>query len=256
MSAPVFTTTQTVYAMPLGQEFSIQLAASNSPTGWSVASGTLPSGVILDLVNGLLHGSGTMTGTWTFQIKASNADGDGVGTILLGIYDTDSSDRIVKKATINTDTWAVTFLDTETYTENAVSVTAAGGIRYRDTVTFDLRFTNSSGALLYPPLHLARMSLKGLDTEAAFIVTGVLNFRKAAVFEGTGYVKRFFLVASFSSDSLLAFLEESETDSGTWRSCLCEFEFLFKRHEGAGTGYLDRITTRPFVLKLTRDTVL
>jgi hypothetical protein len=61
----------------VGASYSQTLAATNPPiTGWTVTSGTLPTGLTLDAASGKLSGTPTAAGTYTFSIKATNAAGD------------------------------------------------------------------------------------------------------------------------------------------------------------------------------------
>jgi subtilisin-like proprotein convertase family protein len=57
-----------------GTPYSFQLVASGAPTtiSWTVSSGTQPPGLILDASTGLFHGTPTTTGTFNFQVTASN----------------------------------------------------------------------------------------------------------------------------------------------------------------------------------------
>ena len=54
--------------------YSVTLAASNSPTGWAVASGSLPAGLTLSN-SGVISGTPTAAGTSNFTVTATNASG-------------------------------------------------------------------------------------------------------------------------------------------------------------------------------------
>jgi len=58
----------------LGQPYSFQLTTDNpaAATSWSVVSGALPPGIALNSSNGLLSGTPTAQGDYTFQIKVSD----------------------------------------------------------------------------------------------------------------------------------------------------------------------------------------
>lgn len=58
-----------------GALFTYQIAATNSPTGYSVTSGTLPLGLTLNSASGVISGTPTTTGAFSLGIKASNAGG-------------------------------------------------------------------------------------------------------------------------------------------------------------------------------------
>jgi hypothetical protein len=55
--------------------FSYNVIATNSPTSFAVASGTLPTGLSLNTTNGLISGTPTQVGTFAVGITASNGGG-------------------------------------------------------------------------------------------------------------------------------------------------------------------------------------
>ncbi len=59
----------------LGTPFSYQLTVvgGTSPYVWSIASGSLPSGLVLDSVNGLISGSPTTVGSATFTARVTDS---------------------------------------------------------------------------------------------------------------------------------------------------------------------------------------
>lgn len=263
MATPTITATQTVLAWAVGQEFSFQFIASDEPTAWRVANGFfLPNGVLLDATAGKIYGAGTIAGVWDIKIIASNEDGDSAPMLFtLGIFDLPQKKDVSKIASINTNTWQVTFPDP--FAAEETMAAADGGVRYGDLVTFMLVFVEpvsgsgqaSSMKEVYPRLQAARFSIKGLDTEAAFFVTEDWSYRSAVVFDGSQYIRRYFVNVDFTDSALFSFLGDYEADSGTSANCLCEFELIFSRYPGAGLNEINRMTTRPFLLRVHRDTV-
>ncbi len=72
--APIVTPNQTPSGTS-GAAFSYDLLASNNPTAYALASGSLPSGVTLNTVSGRLSGTPTGSGTFTPAFTATNARG-------------------------------------------------------------------------------------------------------------------------------------------------------------------------------------
>jgi hypothetical protein len=134
-------------------------------------------------------------------------------------------------------------------------------VRYGDIVTFSLRFVASGTGQVatltdvFPKLLSAKFSIKGLDTDPAFFVTEDWDYKTSVVYEGSGYVRRYFVSVNFTDAALLAFLGDYEAESGTRANCLCEFQLIFSRYPGAGPGEINRITTQPFLLRMHRDNI-
>ena len=71
---PVITASQSPTGT-VGTAFSYQVVASNTPTSYALASGTLPPGVALNTTTGLLSGTPTTVGTYTPSFTAANGTG-------------------------------------------------------------------------------------------------------------------------------------------------------------------------------------
>ena len=68
----------TTASLPDGKEYTAYnetLQADNTPTQWSVTSGSLPAGLTLDTTTGMISGAPTADGTSTFTVKAENSAG-------------------------------------------------------------------------------------------------------------------------------------------------------------------------------------
>ena len=72
--APVVTPNQKFTGFE-GTALNCQLLASNSPTGYALASGALPTGLTLNTATGVISGTPTVRSTFTLAITASNAAG-------------------------------------------------------------------------------------------------------------------------------------------------------------------------------------
>ena len=79
---PVITSASTAVGM-VGQAFTYQITALNSPTGFNATG--LPAGLVVNPVTGLISGTPTVAGTMSASLSASNADGTGVGTLLITV---------------------------------------------------------------------------------------------------------------------------------------------------------------------------
>jgi len=78
---PVISTTTLPNAM-VGRYYSQQLEASNSPTTWTVTSGSLPGGLTLAANTGILSGTPTTAIVTAFTVPAANSGGDSAGQVL------------------------------------------------------------------------------------------------------------------------------------------------------------------------------
>lgn len=292
VSRPVIEATQSILAYGVGQAFSFQFRASNNPREWLVGpGGVLPAGFLFDSLTGVLSGAGVLAGVWRLPMIAANEGGQSdVVVFTIGIFDVPTRE-IIKKVLINTLNWSVTMPDpaaavtdlggnstiktteiingatVETTTSSTAKVTlaaAVGQARYGDDLILQLAFTESAPATggapvapveFTPPLISAQFSIKGFDTDPAFIITDEQAFQKRTIYSNGAYRTVYALNVSLRSDALLGFLSDFETEQGTQANCICEFELIFNRGYGAALSRVDRITTQPFLLRISRDTV-
>lgn len=71
----------------LNQGYNMQFTASASSLSWSVAAGALPAGLSLNPSTGLLSGSPTAVGDYSFQIKASDGSRSDTQTYTLSVVE-------------------------------------------------------------------------------------------------------------------------------------------------------------------------
>lgn len=76
MAAPVIQPEQSAPYGLTNHRYGFQAAATNSPTAWTTAGTTLPPGLTLDTATGLVSGTPTLRGDFSFGLQASNSDGD------------------------------------------------------------------------------------------------------------------------------------------------------------------------------------
>jgi hypothetical protein len=67
----------------VGESYSQEIVAQGAPTTfvWSVSTGTLPPGLALGTTTGVLSGTPTTAGTYTFSIRIARADGEGPANV-------------------------------------------------------------------------------------------------------------------------------------------------------------------------------
>jgi len=77
IGVPLVITTVTVPNGTVGVAYSLPLGASGgtAPYNWSVINGTLPGGVSLNAANGLLSGSPTTAGNYSFTVQVKDSSG-------------------------------------------------------------------------------------------------------------------------------------------------------------------------------------
>jgi fibronectin type 3 domain-containing protein len=78
---PAVTSGQTAQGY-VGLAFSYQIQASDNPTSYALASGSLPPGVTLNTTTGLLSGTPTAAGTYTPAFTATNAFGTSTAVVV------------------------------------------------------------------------------------------------------------------------------------------------------------------------------
>ena len=122
VSAPPVITSTNAATASLGQTFSYQIAATNSPTSYG-ASG-LPNGLTVSPTSGLISGAPTQTGTFSVTLSAMNSRGTGTATLTL----------TVTNQTIPSITWptptAITYGTALSSTQLDASTSVAGTFVY------------------------------------------------------------------------------------------------------------------------------
>lgn len=81
---PVFTDGNSAQTLVVGQPFSLQETASNSP---SFSSSALPPGLSIDPHSGLITGTPSTAGSWSGTITATNTGGSSNETLPFRVYD-------------------------------------------------------------------------------------------------------------------------------------------------------------------------
>jgi hypothetical protein len=69
----------------VGSAFSASVSATNSPTGYAVATGTLPTGLTLNASTGLISGTPATANITVVGVRATNGGGNGTGNLTFNI---------------------------------------------------------------------------------------------------------------------------------------------------------------------------
>jgi hypothetical protein len=75
--------TETIHAYAKAFRFLYWLTASNSPTTWKIVSGKLPAGLKFDTKTSCISGIPTVTGTFMFNVTATNRHGTSKPTLIV-----------------------------------------------------------------------------------------------------------------------------------------------------------------------------
>jgi hypothetical protein len=115
----------------VGLAYSATLAATNSPSSWALASGSLPNGLTFNPATGTISGTPTTAGTFNFTITATNEGG--------------ASTVVAFSITISVGT------ANEAIETNGLKAYAANGILYVEGLPAGqtLRVYSMTGALVY-----------------------------------------------------------------------------------------------------------
>lgn len=246
MDVPRVYLPQSLFVLSQWQEMVVQPYAAGAD--WWEVEGELPQGFVFDYASGRIYGNGLLPGVWDVVIYAHNDAGRSLGRdVTFAVYGHGPKALMVTNLYIDLSTWQVRSVAVPPQGQ-----AAQGGpvieVMYRDKISFLLEFVNKpdGGPALIDVEDIA-FSIKGLDTEPAFFVVGDNAFIKRT--DG-----RCELEFSFAGQEFLSYLDDVETDDGTTRDCLCEFQIFTKRF---GDERIENIyTTQPFVAKLTRDIMM
>jgi len=83
---PSITTAQNLGTAYVSVPFSVTLTATGiTPISWSIASGTLPSGLSINASSGVISGTPTASGNYSFTVRATNIFGNGTKQFTLTV---------------------------------------------------------------------------------------------------------------------------------------------------------------------------
>ena len=97
-AASLSITTTSMPSGTVGNAYRYTLQANSSVTSWSVSSGTLPSGLSLDSTTGIISGTLSRSGSYTFTIQARNANGSATRTLTITVSNADGTTESVGRS--------------------------------------------------------------------------------------------------------------------------------------------------------------
>jgi hypothetical protein len=257
MAVPVISSTQSVLVYGVGQQFTYQLTATNSPFEWGFGSSeAVPTGVFFDTLTGAITGAGTTPGIYNLTVAARNSSGWSVPvSITIGIFEPASGD-VTRDVTINTITWAVTAsdpVDAVAAASNSSDPSFAAAIiaaRYGDDILFKVNFSTAV------PLVMAKFALRGAASDPPFIETDELAFRKITTQTGSTFATAAYVYVSLANaPSLASWLEDKETETTMQNNVTCEFELELETPAQTPGPATQIITTRSFLMRVVKDTI-
>lgn len=169
-SAPSFTASSPPGGIQ-STAYSYTFAASNNPTSYAVASGTIPAGLTFNTSTGVLSGTPTTAATYTFTISATNNSG--------------TTNAAQSSVTIAASGGATTLTLNNTaanwtYTDHATTIAADSVNQHNATDTVKATTNGTSGVQSYSAVGFVITSLSPntaytLDTLFGISVTGIAN---------------------------------------------------------------------------------
>jgi hypothetical protein len=246
MPVPVISPTILKNVFAVGESFVVQLGATNTPTEWNLANtDTLPAGVFFDTTNGTLFGSSSSAGCYKLHFTAENADGasDEVG-FDFGFHNV-RCDTHHRTALINLDTLAVTLGNPIGTGTTAVK----GFAKYNDDLSWEVTLV-SSQATCMPKPSMIQFALRSADG-TQYLQSDVTAFAQETIFDGTGYVAKYYVYAPLNSDQLASDLEaEAE-----YIDVSGEFELVLPSNSSSGVS-ASIFTTETFTFRVYKEIVV
>ncbi len=231
-AVPVFAADTPASSISEGGSYSYTFTASGSPAPtFSVSAGSLPTGLSLSGSTGVLSGTPTATGTFTFSVMATNAAGSvssGSITMAVDTAPVFTADGPPSTATISMPfnfTFAASGFPAPTFALASGSLptglslnTSSGVLSGTPTTsgvfTFAVSATNTSGSVSSGSLSMTVGSVPVFiaDSPAS---TGVVGSAYSYTFSASGYPAATFAVASGSLPAGLSLNTSSGVLSGT-----------------------------------------
>ena len=258
MPAPVINTTQSSLTFAVGQPFTFQFVATESPTSWSIGRHQIvPAGFMFNTTSGVLSGTAQMPGIWLLTLTATNSSGASNPEVFcVGVFETGVSDVTKPKRDLYVDVsnWEVSTTDGAPAAGTTLAASAARA-RLGDDLLFQLTLLNGVSASPIE-LILAKMSVRALNTDDdPFFITTESDFKITVSVVNGAPVQSYWLYTSLNNQALREFMEDANPNGMAEVNVLCELELLFKKPSVAPGPPFQRITTVPFLMRVSEDTI-
>jgi len=165
-TAPAITSGNSVSSVA-GSPFSYTITATNAPTSFSIAGGSLPAGLSLSSSTGVISGTPTQAGSYSASVGATN--GSGTGTAVLTII-IQPAPAITSGGTAS-GTQGSSFIYSITATNSPTSYSVVGGI-----LPTGLTLNGATGAIAGTPTQAGAFVVTVGATNTAGTGTATLTF--------------------------------------------------------------------------------
>jgi sugar lactone lactonase YvrE len=231
-SVPAFTADSPASSVSEGVSYSYTFTASGSPAPtFSVSAGSLPTGLSLNSSTGVLSGTPSATGSFTFTVGATNAAGgasSGSITMAVDAGPVFTADTPPSTATISmpfTFTFAASGYPAPTFgvasgsLPTGLSLTGSTGVlsgtpSATGVYTFSVSATNSSGSVTSGSISMTVGSVPAFTADSP-TSAGVVSSAYSYTFSASGYPAASFSVASGSLPAGLSLNSSTGALSGT-----------------------------------------
>lgn len=236
MPVPVISSTLLKNVFAVGETFTIQLGATNTPTEWAISvSDTLPAGVFFDSTAGTLFGNASSAGIYRLNFTATNADGDSAEQGFdIGFFNV-KCDTHFRQASINMDTMVATL--------------SPDWAKINDDCTFEITLT-SSQATCMPEASMIQFALKNEDG-IKYLQSDVVAFAQETIFNGTGYIKKYYVFCALDAPQLVSDVIGADEEYIDLKG---EFQLAVNSNSSAGSAS-NKISTQTFTFRVYKDIV-
>lgn len=250
----------------VGQPFTYRLVATNTPFEYAIGNAEpLPPGILFDTLTGTFTGAGTAAGIYNFTVLARNSDGWSSPTsITMGIFEP-TINEVFREVTVDVTTWSVVSNDPEAAIAAVQNTTETGlpaaifTVRYGDDLFLKVNFAKGTALpQTNIPLVMAKFAIRGNSGDPPLLQTDELAFRKTTEWNAAGteiYTSAFIYLSLADAPLLQSWLEDREQDVTTQNNVSCEIEFELETPLRAAGPQTQVLTTRPFVVRVIKDTI-